>query len=303
MAGARKLDVLTITQARKAFQRAKFILEQRQKAAVAAESSADAALKAKVTQALLEARIIVDLKRNALLLSMIKTQQQLSEAKAEQEHDVQPSTSQAQQRIAVHKVPGNASVPLSAVHSASLKPQDLRHRLIAKEPAVAVTALDLWATLTERKKKDSLRGGIVREKSLVVRAPFTQQEEVSLQREENSGVNLGSGVSQSHSRISSPSRSGPTSRQRHIDRSSCQNQKEREPRSNSQRQRSSRRHSSRDRQQSSRDHHHHSSRCSDAKRPRLELIEAPLALSSPSKEGVKDFGESGPEDEDILNIH
>ena len=284
------MDVLTITQARKAFQRAKFILEQRQKAAVAAESSADAALKAKVTQALLEARIIVDLKRNALLLSMIKTQQQLSEAQAEQEHDVQPSTSQAQQQIAVHKVPGNASVPLSAVHSASLKPQDLRHRLIAKEPVVAVTAPDLRATLTERK-------------SLVVRAPFTQQEEVSLQREENSGANLGSGVSQSHSRISSPSRSGPPSRQSHIDRSSRQYQKEREPRSNSQRQRSSRRHSSRDRQRSSRDHRHHSSRCSDAKRPRLEPLEAPLALSSPSKEGVKDFGESGPEDEDILNIH
>ena len=51
MAGTRKLDVLTITQARKAFQRAKFILEQRQKALSEAESSADAAQLAKVTQA------------------------------------------------------------------------------------------------------------------------------------------------------------------------------------------------------------------------------------------------------------
>ena len=93
MAGARKLDVLTFTQARKAFQRAKFILEQRQKAAAAAESSADTAQLEKVTQALLEAKIIADLKRNALLLSMIKTQQQLSEAQAEQEHVIQPSTS------------------------------------------------------------------------------------------------------------------------------------------------------------------------------------------------------------------
>ena len=189
-------------------------------------------------------------------------------------------------------VPGNASVPLSAVHSASLKPQDLRHRLIAKEPVVAVTAPDLRATLTERKQK-----------SLVVCAHFTQQEEVSLQRENISGARPGSCSSQSHSRSSYPSRSGPPSRQRHSDRSSRQYQKEREPRSNTQRHRSSRRHSSRDRQRSSRDHRHHSSRCSDAKRPRLEPLEAPLALSSPSKEGVKDFGESGPEDEDILNIH
>ena len=51
MAGTRKLDALTITQARKAFQRAKFILEQRQKALSEAESSADAAQLAKVTQA------------------------------------------------------------------------------------------------------------------------------------------------------------------------------------------------------------------------------------------------------------
>ena len=305
MAGTRKLDVLTITQARKAFQRAKFILERRQKAVEAAGSIADAAQLAKVTQALLEAKIIVDLKRNALLLSMIKTQQQLSEAQAEQERDVQPSTSQVQQQIAVHEVPGDASVPLSAAQSASLNPQDLRHRLSAKEPVVAVTVPDLRATLTERKNKESSLNGVAREKSLVVRAPFTQQEEVSLRREDSSGARPGScsrrdskeeRKSQSHTRIPSSSRSSPLARQHRSDRSSRQSQKEREPRSNSQRCRSSL-------SRSSRDHRHPSPHRSESKRPRLEPLRDPLTSSSPPDKGVKDHWDSAHEDEDILNIH
>ena len=288
------MDVLTITQARKAFQRAKFILERRQKAVEAAESIADAVQLAKVTQALLEAKIIVDLKRNALLLSMIKTQQQLSEAQAEQERDVQPSTSQVQQQIAVHEVPGNAPVPLSAAQSASLKPQDLRHRLSAKEPVVAVTAPDLRATLTERKNKEPSLGGVEREKSLVVRAPFTQQEEVSLRREDSSGARPGS--RSRHDSIPSSSRSSPPARQHRSERSSRQSQKEREPRSNSQRY-----HPSRSRL--SRDHRHPSSHCSESKRPRLEPLRDPLTSSSPQDKGVKDHWDSAHEDEDILNIH